>query len=179
VLLCHSNWDKVKSYRVSCFLSLFPLLISVGFFTLIERKVLSYIILRKGPNKPSFIGLATPFADAFKLLTKSFILPHGSVPEMMRLSCVFAFLLPSILWCFILIPSFSFDWSFPLVSILIWTALRVYCLLAAGWGSNSKYSVLGSTRCIAQVISYEVVFTILMLCFSLFLGLKFFEPSVF
>jgi len=164
---------------VSSFLSLISLLISVGFFTLIERKVLSYIILRKGPNKPSYSGLATPFADALKLLSKCFILPFCSLPTLMRFSCVFAFLLPSVLWCFIHFPSFTFDWSFPLLSVLIWRALNVYCLLAAGWGSNSKYSILGSTRCIAQVIAYEVVFTILMLCFSLFLGLKFFEPSVF
>ena len=164
---------------MSSFLSLFSLLISVGFFTLMERKVLSYIILRKGPNKPSFIGFPTPFADALKLLSKCFIFPFGSLTTLMRLSCVFAFLLPSVLWCFIFIPSFTFDWSFPLVSVLIWRALSVYCLLAAGWGSNSKYSVLGSTRCIAQVISYEVVFTVLTLCFTLFLGLKFFEPSVF
>lgn len=164
---------------MSSFLSLLSLLISVGFFTLIERKVLSYIILRKGPNKPSFCGLATPFADALKLLTKRFIFPFCSLSTMMRLSCVFAFLLPSVLWCFIHIPAFTFDWSYPLVSVLIWRALSVYCLLAAGWGSNSKYSVLGSTRCIAQVISYEVVFTILMLCFSLFLGLNFFEPTVY
>jgi len=177
--MCHSSWVKVKSYRVSSFLSLISLLISVAFFTLIERKVLSYIILRKGPNKPSVCGLVTPFADALKLLSKCFIFPSGSVSTLMQLSCVFAFLIPSVLWCFIFIPSFSFDWSFPLISVLIWMSLSVYCLLAAGWGSNSKYSVLGSTRCIAQVISYEVVFTILMLCFSLFLGLKFFAPSVF
>jgi len=164
---------------VSSFLSLISLLISVGFFTLIERKVLSYIILRKGPNKPSLSGLATPFADALKLLSKCFIFPYGSVSTLMRFSCVFAFLIPSVLWSFIYFPSSSFDWSFPLISVLIWLALSVYCLLAAGWGSNSKYSVLGSTRSIAQVISYEVVFTILMLCFTLFLGMKFFVPSVF
>ena len=44
----------------------------------------------------------------------------------------------------------------------------MYALLAAGWGSNSKYSTLGGTRCIAQCISYEVCFTLLLLSFCLF-----------
>jgi len=94
---------------VSSFLSLIPLLISVGFFTLIERKILSYIILRKGPNKPSLSGLFTPFGDALKLLSKCFIFPFGSVTMLMQFSCVFAFLIPSVLWCFIFFPSFTFD----------------------------------------------------------------------
>jgi len=55
-----------------------------------------------------------------------------------------------------------------LVSILVWISFSVYFLLAAGWGSNSKYSVLGGTRCIAQCISYEVCLTVLLLSFCLF-----------
>jgi len=50
----------------------------------------------------------------------------------------------------------------------------VYALLAAGWGSNSKYASLGGTRCIAQCISYEVVLSLLLLVFCLFSSLDLF-----
>ena len=54
-----------------------------------------------------------------------------------------------------------------MLSILIWMSLSVYGLLAAGWGSNSRYSALAGTRCLAQCISYEVVLTLLLLSFCL------------
>jgi len=82
---------------VVTFLSLLSVLVAVGFFTLIERKVLSYIILRKGPNKPRLVGLATPFADAFKLFGKRFVFPTRSVRSLLLWSCRLSFLIPAIL----------------------------------------------------------------------------------
>ena len=79
------------------FLSLLSVLVAVGFFTLIERKVLSYIMLRKGPNKPRFLGIVTPFADALKLFGKFFVVPACSVGSLMLWSCRLSFLIPAIL----------------------------------------------------------------------------------
>lgn len=95
--LVQFHWDKVKSYVMVSILSLLSVLIAVGFFTLLERKVLSYIMLRKGPNKPRLCGLLTPFADALKLLAKSFISPSGSAIMLMTWSCRLSLLIPSIL----------------------------------------------------------------------------------
>ena len=157
--------------------SLFLLLVSVGFFTLMERKILGYFMLRRGPNKPCLLGILVPFADALKLLTKPFIMTSSGSQFLTRLSCFLRFVIPCVLWVFICPYSLSWDWSLSLLSVLVWMSISVYALLAAGWGSNSKYSTLGGTRCIAQCISYEVCLSMLLLSFSLFssfslLGLK-------
>lgn len=78
-------------------ISLLLLLVSVAFFTLIERKVLGYIMLRRGPNKPSVVGVFTPFADAFKLLTKPFIVPSLSSQFLTRFACFLMLIIPSML----------------------------------------------------------------------------------
>ena len=150
------------------FASLLLFLVAVAFFTLLERKVLALIMLRRGPNKPSLIGLPTPFADAIKLLQKPFLCVTSSSLFFTRCSCLLSFIIPACLVSLVRFPSFAWDCGCTVLVILIWISLSVYALLAAGWGSNSKYSILGGTRCIAQSISYEVCLSLLLLTFCLF-----------
>ena len=82
---------------MASFLSLLLILVSVAFFTLLERKVLAYIILRRGPNKPSLSGILVPFADALKLLSKPFILPTSASPFLSRFACFLIFIIPGVL----------------------------------------------------------------------------------
>jgi len=81
----------------------------VAFYTLLERKVLGFIINRRGPNKPSICGLFIPFADALKLLTKPFIIPFLRCSFLLVFSVCLSFVIPSMLWIFISYSSRVYD----------------------------------------------------------------------
>merc|ERR1712212_142283 len=161
---------------IAAFLAIL-LLIAVGFFTLLERKFLAYLMLREGPNKPSFLGIIVPFADALKLLTKLIVLPSQCSSGLIVFACLLGFLIPCSLWLFAQPPSSFLSFNYCLLSILCWISLSVHSVLSAGWGSNSKYRILGGIRSIAQCVSYEVCLSLILLCFCLFSGFVLFSPS--
>nr|YP_009582130.1 NADH dehydrogenase subunit 1 [Nassarius jacksonianus]QBK82166.1 NADH dehydrogenase subunit 1 [Nassarius jacksonianus] len=144
------------------------ILLAVAFFTLLERKGLSYIQIRKGPNKTGFMGLPQPLADAAKLLTKEIAKPTMANYSPYFMAPIFSFILALLLWQ--LYPSLYscsyFKWG--ILFFLCVSGMNVYGTLLAGWASNSKYALLGSLRAIAQTISYEVSMALILL-FPLFL----------
>ena len=153
---------------VSCLFTYICILLAVAFFTLLERKGLSYIQIRKGPNKVGIAGLPQPLADAAKLLTKEIAKPTMANYSPYFLAPVFRFILALLLWQ--LYPSLYrvgyFKWG--ILFFLCVSSLNVYGTLLAGWASNSKYALLGRLRAIAQTISYEVRIALILL-FPLFL----------
>nr|ASY98339.1 NADH dehydrogenase subunit 1 [Deroplatys lobata] len=149
---------------VSLILIIFVMM-SVAFFTLLERKVLGYVHNRSGPNKVSFLGIFQPFSDAIKLFCKEHVNPLTSNYLLYYVCPVFSLFLSLILW--MLIPYFSgmFTFNLGLFIFLVCTSVGVYSIMLAGWSSNSSYALLGSLRAIAQTISYEVSLALILLSF--------------
>lgn len=135
-----------------------PLLISVAYFTIAERKIMGSIQRRRGPNVIGFLGLLQPLADGLKLFVKETIFPSNSNIYLFLLAPVLSFLLSLIGWAVIPLSEgvVISDLNLGILYLFSVSSLSVYGLIIAGWSSNSKYPFLGALRSAAQMISYEV-----------------------
>ena len=137
---------------------LVPVLLSVAYLTLAERKVLAAMQMRIGPNVVGPFGLWQPFADALKMLTKETIIPTGANRLLFLTAPLLTMTLAMIAWA--VIP-FNYGWAIANINVGILylfaiSSMGVYGIIIAGWASNSKYAFLGALRSAAQMVSYEV-----------------------
>lgn len=133
-------------------------LVGVAYFTLVERKILSSIQRRRGPNVVGFVGVTQPLADGLKLFLKEMIIPSSADTLIFFIAPLVTFILSLVIWCVIPIgPGMVFsDLPLGLLFIFVISSLEVYGVIFAGWASNSRYAFLGALRTVAQMISYEI-----------------------
>lgn len=165
-------WTLVKIVALTL-----PIMGTVAYITLAERKVIGYIQVRIGPNRVGPRGLLQPIADALKILLKEIIIPSSANKFLFVLAPVLAIAPALVAWA---VVPFSPDMVLAnidagLLFILAATSLGVYGVIVAGWASNSKYAFLGAIRSSAQIVSYEIAMGfalvgVLMVAHSLNLG---------
>lgn len=143
-----------------------PIMGSVAYLTLAERKVLGFMQVRPGPNRVGPWGLLQPIADGIKLLLKEFIIPTGSNKYLFVAAPVLALVPALAAWAVVPFGDglILANVNAGLLYLLAMTSLGVYGIVIAGWASNSKYAFLGALRSAAQIVSYELAMGFALVC---------------
>lgn len=155
------TWTAIKILVI-----VLPIMGSVAYLTLAERKVLGFMQVRPGPNRVGPWGLLQPIADGIKLLLKEFIIPTGSNKYLFVAAPVLALVPALAAWAVVPFGDglILANVNAGLLYLLAMTSLGVYGIVIAGWASNSKYAFLGALRSAAQIVSYELAMGFALVC---------------
>ncbi|MGZ5113071.1 MAG: NADH-quinone oxidoreductase subunit NuoH [Usitatibacter sp.] len=137
---------------------LVPVLLTVLYYQLVERWVIGWMQVRKGPNRVGYKGILQPIADAIKLLMKEQMIPTGASKALFLIAPIISVAPALAAWA--IIP-FTPHWvvadvDAAILVMLAMTSMGIYGVIIAGWASNSKYAFIGAMRATAQMVSYEL-----------------------
>ena len=162
----------MQLYIFKILIIIIPLLISIAFVTLAERKVLGYIQCRRGPNVVGIYGVLQPIADGVKLFIKEIIIPNHANFFIYIIAPILSLTFALLAWG--VIPfgkniTLS-DVGVGVLFLFAISSISVYVILMSGWSSNSEYSFLGAIRAAAQMISYEISIGLIIISVVLCVG---------
>jgi len=146
------------------------ILLSISFFTLIERKILRRFQQRKGPNKLGFFGEMQPFSDALKLYGKESFFIFSFLKMIFHISSFSLLLLICLLWFILPVFNIILNIKRGFLYLLIIFRLSVIPILIISWYSNCKYSIIGGLRNVTQIVSYEVCISFIMISFICYIN---------
>ena len=152
-------WSQTGLLNLGLVLAiLLPLFLCVAYLTFAERKVISYIQVRIGPNRVGPRGWLQPIADAVKLMFKEIVIPTNANKYLFVIAPVLTMGPAMAAWAVIPFTDTLVlaDIDASLLYILAMTSIGVYGIIVAGWASNSKYAFLGAMRSAAQIVAYEI-----------------------
>ncbi|MCH4271825.1 NADH-quinone oxidoreductase subunit NuoH [Kerstersia gyiorum] len=160
-------WTVIKIVVIAL-----PIIICVAFLTYWERKMIGFMHVRRGPNRVGPRGLLQPFADVFKLLTKEVVVPSQANKVLFIVAPVVVLMPALAAWA--VIPfgpeTVLANVNAGLLYVMAITSLGVYGVIVAGWASNSKYALLAAMRASAQMLSYELAISFVLLVVVLVSG---------
>lgn len=176
-------WYQVLIAFIKGSLLMGALLGITGWLVLAERKIIAWLQGRPGPNRAGPFGLFQPVADVLKLLTKEESLPPFvdkalfiAAPAIISITAMVSYAVipwgPNPVWGAIA------NLNLGVLLFLALSSLGVYSIVLAGWGSNSKYAVLGGLRATAQMISYELSMSMALLAAVMMAGTLNFQEIV-
>nr|YP_002808576.1 NADH dehydrogenase subunit 1 [Tropidophis haetianus]ACO58434.1 NADH dehydrogenase subunit 1 [Tropidophis haetianus] len=162
--------QNIMSHIINPILYVLPILMAVAFLTLLERKLLGHMQLRKGPNLVGPMGILQPIADGIKLILKEPTKPTMSSPMLFILSPIAALTLSMVIWAPMPMPHPLANMNLGLLFILAMSSMFTHTILWSGWSSNSKYPLMGAMRAVAQTISYEVTLGMIIMSLATLAG---------
>ena len=160
-------WTLVKILIIAV-----PIILCVAYLTYWERKMIGAMHIRLGPTRVGFRGLLQPFADVFKLLTKEVVIPSQANKVLFVLAPVVTLMPALAAWAVVPFgPEHVLaDVNAGLLYVMAITSIGVYGVIVAGWASNSKYAFLAAMRASAQMLSYELAISFVLVTVLLVSG---------
>lgn len=145
------------------------ILISVAYLTLVERQLMGILQRRKGPLVVGLNGLLQPLADGLKLFLKEIIIPSSSNKFLFIIAPIYFFFFSLLNWAIIPFSEIHFlsNINLTILYFLSISSLSVYGIILSGWSSNSNYAFLGCLRSTAQMISYEISISFILVTICL------------
>nr|YP_010277848.1 NADH dehydrogenase subunit 1 [Formica sinae]UHY95065.1 NADH dehydrogenase subunit 1 [Formica sinae] len=162
-MILNGFYQYVKLNMLNLLILLIMLLVGIAFLTLLERKILGYVQMRKGPNKVSIIGIFQPFSDAIKLLNKELFYVYKSNYNLFYLCPVLSFSIMLMMWMLFPYITNIYFLNYSMLLMILLMSISGYIMIFMGWSSNSIYSMMGSMRSVSQMLSYEVSFILIIL----------------